>query len=728
MNSEDQDTRHFLEYWQVLRSRKEIVIGVMLMVVVAGVLVTISLPKVYMASTRMTVTRVVADVPVFENREADTWYNPFYLKTQLEIVRSQTVMDRVIENLGLHKRFAGNRAPMSLSMARKELLSSVRVQPYLDTNIIKVDVYRRSSAENAEETTRDVAEIANMIAEVYREESTETVRDKTRKGMAALSEEYMRYEKLVTEKEKDVEAMRVDLGVLVYQRYRGESDITEKTRIQHLETRRMSAQAEMLDRRTRLEKITNFEGDDVLYLVQYLMKDPNLGSLRREWYSTKLRMRELEESLGPKHPDVLRNKAIFNELNLEIKDAVRGSSLALETDYEIAKMNYEEVTKELDEERRQDIERSADKYLPFQNAELDLAKLRSVRDRLHSRLIEEKIELDLPQTPVKVIDRAEKPGVDEYVSPIMLLNIALSLLLGVVMGVGIAFVMEYADTSIRTIEDIERHLGIPVVGVIPQKVKALTDAGEDSVHAESYRLLRTNLQFSKLFKDGKTLCITSGGAGEGKSFTISNLAFVSAQMGDKVIIVDSDLRRPKQHRIFNVARGPGLAEVLRGEVTLDEAIIETQWPNLFLLVSGNSSSNSAGLLDTQRMSDVIDELKGRYDMVALDAPPIIGVSDASVLVSKADGVLMVVQYRGYPRHLSARARKLVENVGGKIVGVVLNKINISRDYGYYYDYQSYYKTDGEQGDDVGAGSSLVAGKGHRSSRKKRGVADERERV
>ena len=727
MNGEGQDTRQFLEYWQVLRARKEIVIGVTLMVVVAGVLITISLPKVYMASTRMTVTRVAADVPVFENRETDTWYNPFYLKTQLEIVRSQKVMDRVIENLGLQKRFAGNRSPLSLSAARKELLGSVKVQPYLDTNIIKVDVYRRSAAENAEETTRDVAEIANMIAEVYREESTETVRDKTRKGMAALSEEYSRYEKLVSDKEEEVEKLRADLGVLVYQLYRGESDLTEKTRIQHLETRRIGAISEMLDRRTRLEKITNFEGDDVLYLVQYLMKDPNLGALRREWYSTKLRIRELEESLGSKHPDVLKNKAIFNELNLEIKDAVRGSCLALETDYEIAKKNYEEMTKELDEERERDIQRSAEKYLPFQNAEQDLGKLRAVRDRLHSRLIEEKIELDLPQTPVKVIDRAEKPEEGDHVSPIMLLNIALSLLLGGVLGVGIAFVMEYADTSIRTIEDIERYLGIPVVGVIPQKVKALMEAGEDSVHAESYRLLRTNLQFSKLFKDGKSLCVTSGGAGEGKSFTISNLSFVSAHMGDKVIVVDSDLRRPKQHRIFNVARGPGLAEVLRGEATLDEVIIKTQWPNLFLLVSGNSSSNSAGLLDTQRMTDVMEELKGRYDLVALDAPPIMGVSDASVLVGKADGVLMVVQYRGYPRHLSARARKLVENVGGKIVGVALNKINISRDSGYYY-YQSYYKNDGKRGGDEASGTASTDSGRRRSLRKRGDAARELERV
>jgi capsular exopolysaccharide synthesis family protein len=177
---------------------------------------------------------------------------------------------------------------------------------------------------------------------------------------------------------------------------------------------------------------------------------------------------------------------------------------------------------------------------------------------------------------------------------------------------------------------------------------------------------------------------------------------VCAQLGDNVLLVDSDLHRPRQHKILGLSNRTGLANVLVGEVSLDQAIQGTRLANFHFLPSGRLASGVHGLLDTRRMRELVKELKQRYDLILFDAPPVIGVSDASLLVREVDGVLQVIQHRKYPRSVSSRAKNMIESVGGNLLGVVLNNINISRDYSYYYRYQNYYypKSGKESGKDV----------------------------
>jgi len=263
--------------------------------------------------------------------------------------------------------------------------------------------------------------------------------------------------------------------------------------------------------------------------------------------------------------------------------------------------------------------------------------------------------------------------------------------LGLASGISLAYFVEYVDTSVKTVEDVERFMKQSVLGVIPQRVKAFVEKTAEGAHAEAYRMLRTSVEVSERFKNGKTLCITSGSVGEGKSLTVFNLGYVCAQLGDRVLIVDSDMHRPRQHKILGASNRPGLANILIGECTLEEATLKTQVPNLQLLPSGRLTSGSIhGLLDTQRMKELVQEAREKYDLVIFDAPPIIGVSDTSLLVREVDGVLQVIQHRKYPRSVSSRAKDMIEMVGGNLLGVVLNNINVARDYSYYYHYHYYY--------------------------------------
>jgi capsular exopolysaccharide synthesis family protein len=256
-------------------------------------------------------------------------------------------------------------------------------------------------------------------------------------------------------------------------------------------------------------------------------------------------------------------------------------------------------------------------------------------------------------------------------------------------GVGLAFFIEYLDTSVKTIDDVERALQAPVLGVIPQNVGSLIEEGPDSPHAESYRVLRTNILFSQKDPKMNTITVVSAGAGEGKSTTISNLATVFAQNGQRVLIVDSDLRRPSLHKRFNVSNAIGLTNYLLKQNSLEEVIQTTSVPTLDFMPSGKLPSSSMGVLSSTQMKELIRDLKRRYDYVFFDSPPIMGVSDASILASEVDMVLQVIQYRRYPQPLTIRAKQMIEKVGGNLLGIVLNNISMASDESYYY-YSGYY--------------------------------------
>src|SRR5258708_3751580 len=203
------------------------------------------------------------------------------------------------------------------------------------------------------------------------------------------------------------------------------------------------------------------------------------------------------------------------------------------------------------------------------------------------------------------------------------------------------------------------------------------------------------LLFSRKDEKLNTIAVVSAGAGEGKSTTVFNLAAVFAQSGQRTVMVDSDLRRPTLHKMLGVTNNIGLTNYLLKQNTLEETIQTTNLPSLDFMASGKLPSSSLGILSSAQMKNLIGELKQRYDVVLFDSPPIMGVSDASILASEVDMTLQVIQYRRYPQPMNVRAKQLIEKVGGNLVGIVLNNINMSQDESYYYYtgyYHDYYST------------------------------------
>jgi capsular exopolysaccharide synthesis family protein len=443
-------------------------------------------------------------------------------------------------------------------------------------------------------------------------------------------------------------------------------------------------------------ELTNLQAlspDKLRDVLPTTVQDPILTGLLNDMNEAQQQLVKLKSDYSAQHPDVIRVQAQVDKLNTQIDARVEGNMLQLENNVQSKKAALDTLITEVEDAKKKNQE-EATRGQPYWEEKRKLKDMRSFHQILQARIAEEKVDTALPKTAmVEVVDKA-RAGKDP-VRPNKTLNIVLGIIVGLVVGVGLAFFIEYLDTSVKTIDDVERALQSPVLGVIPQNVGSLADEeGMDSQYAEAYRVLRTHILFSRKDEKLNTLAVVSAGAGEGKSTTTLNLATTFAQSGQRTLVVDSDLRRPTLHKILRVSNSLGLVSYLLKQNTLEEVIQKTKVPMLDFMASGKLPSSSMGILNSPRMKELITELKLRYDFIFFDSPPIMGVSDASILASEVDMTIQVIQYRRYPQPMNIRAKQMIEKVGGNLLGIVLNNINMSQDEGYYYYsgyYQGYYK-------------------------------------
>ena len=265
--------------------------------------------------------------------------------------------------------------------------------------------------------------------------------------------------------------------------------------------------------------------------------------------------------------------------------------------------------------------------------------------------------------------------------------------MGLIFGFGLASIIEYLDDTIKTPTDVDQYLKTPILGTIPflkhTAFPLMTQLSRHSALAESVRTLRSNLKFAILDEPIKTLLVTSASPAEGKTMIVANLGIGMAQAGRRVIIVDADLRHPSLHKIFGIDNSIGLTNVLVGEVDVDAVLRPAEVDGLTLLPSGPIPPNPAELLDSQPMKKLVEMLDSKADFIIFDSPPTLAVTDAQVLASNLDSVLLLLAAGEVRKDAAIGANQLLANARAKLMGVVLNKIHITRE-GYYYYYYHYY--------------------------------------
>ena len=685
---------HFLDYWRVISSRKELILAVAFLVVLTGTVYTLLLPNIYASSSRILVSEDSPEInPFAVQQNYMSTYNPYFLRTQFEILTSKPILNEVIYRLNLQSEWGKNNEILTRDIALKILKNSISVFQQRDTSLIVINVKR----DNPDEA----ADIANEIAQVYRESRLALASKSAREAIDKIEESLTEQRQRVANAEENIQKIREDLNIAVVGG-EGQFDVGE-VRMQQLEGDRLFAQREMVEKEGLLRILEDLNDKDLLERASYITFDQFVMNTIQQIQDIEVNLSSVQADYGDNHPEVKRLKSQIVTLEETLKKRLSALRNGLDTEYIIAKNNFESLDKVLASVRTDTIESQGAKFRPYRNALADLETERFIYNQLMSKHRQEIITLQVPQNPVDIIDVAE-PNM-QPVSPNLFLNVLLSIFVGLGAGVGLAYFIEYLDTSVKSADDLENQLKLKVLGLVPQKVRPLIEEGPDSENAESYRVMKTNLSFIANENEGMAHCVLSSGAGEGKSTTVFNLAYVAAQQGVKVLLVDADLRRPVQHTILGMSNRFGLTNVLLRDVPVEEAIKATSIPNLQFLPSGRLPRASLGVLDPRKIRELVQSLKSKYDLVFIDTPPIVGMSDANIIAKEVDSSILVVQYRKYPLNMIRKAVETLQAQSIDIAGAVLNNINVMRD-DYYYYYQSYY-SDYYQRDDDAAEADLI---------------------
>ncbi|NGO39532.1 polysaccharide biosynthesis tyrosine autokinase [Limisphaera ngatamarikiensis] len=693
---------HFLDYWRIIRIRKTVILAVFFLVVLTAVIVTYMMPQRYASTALIKVERDISDIRGFVDPLYNPGYDPYFIETEFQVINSEVVLTNVVNELDLMRRWGEKYAggePLKMTEALMLLRSRMDLSPRRNTSIIEIRVIS--------EDPQEAADIANAVARSYERYRIEQRKKLSMGGIAVLVDRLEEHQKRIDETQRELDRLRRELQISdVDAAGTGPSLLLESETVRRMEALRIEAKSQYEAEAKLLEQLKSVPRDQLPQVLSAAMRDdPQLTELLQSLNLAEQALIQLRRDYADEHPTVVTVRKQIEDLKRKITNRVDGLLLGLEVRVASLKERLDSIVAEFEEARRKDIEK-VEKSRPYFEKKRELENLVAFQRVLENKLKAERIDVDLPKTAMVTIVEQAQPGL-RPVQPKKGLNIALGVIFGLVVGVGLAFFIEYLDTSVKTIDDVERALGAPVLGVIPQNVGLLLEEGAESPHAEAYRVLRTNILFSRKDERLNTLVVVSAGAGEGKTTTVLNLATVFAQSNQRVLIVDSDLRRPALHKRLKVSNAIGLTNYLLRQNKLEEVIQTTQLPTLDFMPSGKLPSSSLGILSSQAMRELIQELKQRYDFVFFDSPPIMGVSDASILASEVDMALQVIQYRRYPQPMNIRAKQMIEKVGGNLVGIVLNNINLSQDEsyyyysGYYHDY--YYRSDDSEKSDSGKG-------------------------
>lgn len=681
------DSASLADFFQILRLRKALIALLLALVVVATLVVTAFLPKWYLATTKIRVEKPEGEMKLFQAQSLNG-YDPFFLQDQFRIMQSEKILYPVIEHLDLGRKIAaslgvsGGTLPPSATY-RYLVSKMLRIESQRSTSLIEINVYAQEAQLGAD--------IANEIARVYSEDRISLATSEQREGFAKLRQELVAQEATVTAQRDRLEKLRKDLnisGVDLNARY---SDMEIET-LRQMQNSLIALSVDAIGRKTRWERFKSIAPADRVSLVNSeLIPDQNIQNLLQAYFAADQKLVQLKGRLGEAHPDLISAVENREKIKEQLDAQLRGYESSLEIGYKEAEARVAELQRQLSQAKVDQILSARDRMRPFEEAAQKLDDETRLLTTLKLTLRQREIDFQVPKRTIEILNTAE-PAVRAS-RPSWPLNLTLALLFGTVLAVTVAVLLEYFDTSFRNIADVESRLRVPVLGILPfQRNPSGATADDDPSHVEPFRVLHTNLNLALPPSKPACFVVLSAGPGEGKSTTVHRLAKLMGSAGERVILIDGDLRRPVQHRLGQRPKAPGLTEFLLGTQPLDAVIQKSISPGLDFIPAGAAAGFTLGLVYANRLRDLIATLRGSYDKIIFDSPPIIGVSDASVLAGAVDGAVLLVQHRRNPAPMVLRAQQIVVGVKTPLLGVVLNQIPVSSgdDYSYYTHNYAYY--------------------------------------
>lgn len=732
------------DYFRVLIKRVWVVLGTLLVIFGATLIATLRSTPIYDAKGSIAINK---PDPMLSNlRDGNNsvdYYDPTDLDTEVRILQSDLLTLQVIKELNLDKlpEFGGHgmRPSSSLELTTDaiqpdsaratELLGAfkgnLRVLLVPNTRILEIH-FRSPNKELA-------ARVVNTLANTYIEQNFKTRFESTMQASDWLSrqlvdlqmkvetsqQKLVRYQKehniLGIDEKQNITTQKLD--ELNKELTAAESDRMEKESLYRL--------AEAGDAESAASVAGSATGSDKSSAASSGLLD----KLEGQKADLKVQAAQLGTQFGPAYPKITQIDNQITEIDTQVQLEMKKVTARLRGDY-MASLHRENMLRAALEDQKQQDNKLNESAIEYSLLKRDFETNRTLYEGLLQKLKEAGVTAGLRSNNIREVDIARTPGAPA--EPNIPRNLAFAFALGLSSGIGLAFLLEGLDNTVRTPEQAQAISGLPSLGMIPlgskigaeagakqglvvasskEPIELITQARPQSQMAESYRALRTSLLLTSLGAPPKIILITSALPREGKTTTSVNTAIVLAQKGTRVLLIDADLRRPSIHKALGMGPRAGLSNVLTGGATSQQATVRSPiLPNLFILPAGTPPPNPAELMASQQMFDLLAELREQYDHIVIDTPPTLSVTDAVVLSTRSDAVVLVIRSSQTTKPALRRTRDILTQVNARVAGVLLNAVNLnSPDYSYYYEYQGKhgqrYYDEGQTGENSIAAAS-----------------------
>jgi capsular exopolysaccharide synthesis family protein len=702
---------HLYDYLLILRKHQWLILSFLVAVVTIVSIATFRMQPVYSTTARIEIDRENTNLLPFQGADSYDFMTDMdnYIETQSRILTSETLALRTIRNSGLIPHAEMQGAPGGSEAITSGTLANHRRPPELGAFLGSLSVKRVPQSRlldvSFESTDPQLAaEILNAHIQNYMEENFRSRYDTTAKATVWLTDQLS---------ELKVQVQNSEDARLAYERQHQIWELDDK---QNITTQRLTdLNKEVTDaqsERMRKEALYEFAKAGNLDVVPQLRENTALADLLRKHAELYTQYLDALNQYGPNFPKVQRIQAQLKENDGLMDNEKRNILEALGNDYNAARQR-EGLLNEALNEQKGEVNVMSQSMVEYNILKRQAEANKTMYDGLLTKLKEANIQAGLKSSNIRVVDPAMVPSTPAR--PAKARNIALSLLVGLVGGIGLALLREYLDNTVKTPDDVENLARLPSLAVVPafgnengiaRRSKLLGGAssnGHDkrielvaqhlpkSQMSEAFRALRTALLLSQADHPPQVILVTSALPREGKTTAAANLAVTLAQLGDRTLLIDADLRKPGVGRLLNMTDGKyaGLSSYLAGVSSLDLVTVpHSVIPNLVAIPTGPLPPNPADLLSSHKLADALQQLRSQYKFIVIDSPPIMAATDAVILSVLADGVLLVVRSGETPKEAFTRARDLLNSVKCNLLGVVLNAVDSSAP-DYYYSYRYY---------------------------------------
>lgn len=720
-----QNEIHLRDYWRVLSKRLDVALTVFFVVVVVAGVYAYTATPVYKGTTQLlfevernqSLNFAEGGAAFIQMKDPTEYFN-----TQKGIISSRAFADRVVRKLQL------DRNPYFLALKEKgknslravvvknimgifpEKAPPPAVNPFPEArfkreldpelidiilNNVELETGRLSTIMKINYLSDDpnvAASMANGISSAFIEHNLDIRVKPFRDAAEWLSARLVESKESVSNTEKTLQEYREGKGIVSFETK--ENVITQQ--LQELITQLVQTEARRQEAEIKFKQIESvINAPERLATVPDVMNNLVIQGLRNEELSVKRQLSELSEKYGPKHPQVIKANTQLDTVQKSIIAEARKMLSAAKTEFEIARSRETSLRRTIDAQKQEVMDLTS-KAITFNVLAGESTSNKQFYELLLKKFQEASLSSGINVSNVQIVDSAVVPKAP--VKPKRGMIFLLALMVGSFGGVGAAFFTDYMDDTLKTAEDVDKKLNLPFFDVVPftdqRKGPVYMTADPKSATAEAYRTIRTGIMLSSAVKKLKVILLTSATPNEGKTTTAVNLAVAMAQMGEKVLLIDGDLRRRNLHEFFDIEADAGISDVIIDPGKISQATVRIdEYPNLDILPGGKSAPNPSELLGSDLMREFIARMREQYDRVIIDSPPLLAFSDPLVLSSLADGVILVVWGGKTALELIQKSISLVQAIDAKILGVVLNKIDTTRRSYYYYPYYSYYDAD-----------------------------------